>query len=118
SIDRSGFAVPLDRFDCAIESDPGHDLRMCEMSAWSADFPDPFIRFTPRLLEMSEESLLQRPRVGIVLEAGATREMQGVHHLAVDIELKLRACGVSETHGLRTFVTWQPRQLQLGEPPL
>ncbi len=53
-----------------------------------------------------------------MIEAAAARLVQRVHHLAVDVELELRVCGVADAHRLRSVVARQPRQLELDQPPL
>ena len=45
----------LRRTDRAIEGDPRHDLRVREMSATAANFPQTVIRLGPDLLEMRDE---------------------------------------------------------------
>jgi hypothetical protein len=42
--------------------------------------------------------------------------VQGVHHLAVDVELELGDGGVAGPHGLGALVAGQPLQLQLRQP--
>src|SRR6185369_13637622 len=89
SIDRPLEPAALHGFDATIERDPRHDLRMREMPARASDFPDALIGLRPRLLEMSEQRLLEIPGIGIGLDACASRDVQRVHDFAVDIELQL-----------------------------
>ena len=46
------------------------------------------------------------------------RLVQGVDHLAVDVELELARCPVADPHGLRALVAREPRKLDLDQAPL
>src|SRR5581483_11808016 len=88
----------LDRPDGAVEGDPGHDLRVDEVSALAADLPDPLVGHAPRLLEVLEERELDPPRVRVELEPVHARLIEAVEHLAVDVELELFARRVADAH--------------------
>src|SRR4051794_10073755 len=62
-LDRSLAAEAFDRLDRAIDGDPRHHLRMCELLAGATDFPDPLVRILPVALEEAEERLLDAPGV-------------------------------------------------------
>jgi hypothetical protein len=55
AVDRSVPAEPFHRLHAAIERDPRHHLRVGEMAARPAHFPDPFIRLLPRVLEVAQQ---------------------------------------------------------------
>src|SRR5712691_13273127 len=58
----------LDRFDAAVESDPGHDFREGELAWWAADLPDALVRLLPDRLQIFEKLLLQRPGKAVAFE--------------------------------------------------
>src|SRR5690242_6083667 len=88
------------------------------MTALAAHLPDAVIGFAPDGLEMIEQCTLKFPGGGEILQASSTRLMQRVHHLAVDIELKLVRSGIADAHRLRTFVAAEPGDLALAQPSL
>ena len=51
--------------------------------------PDATVRRLPDSFEMLEQHLLHPPRLVLRLQLGIPRGMQGVHQLAVDVELQL-----------------------------
>src|SRR4029077_14822080 len=103
-------AIEFDALDGSVERDPGHHLRMGEMAALAAHLPDAVIGITPDRLEMIEQRPLKFPGSGEILQAPGTRLMQRVHHLAVDIELKLVGSGIADTHRFRAFIAARFRQ--------
>ena len=109
----------LGAVDGAIERDPGHDLGMGEVLRRAAHFPDARdpgccqTRF-----EMLDERALELPGVVALGHVAAARLVQGVHHLAEDVELELPVRGVADAHGTRALVAGQPRHLPLEQPAL
>src|SRR3954469_7413564 len=117
-LDRPVQPMTLRRLDRAIDRHPGHDLRVRELLAATAHFPDPLIGLLPRIADVVRELALHRPRGRRLRETMIARLVQGVRDFAVDVELPLRRRGIADAHGLRTFITWQPFHLPLVEPAL
>ncbi len=88
------------------------------MLAAAARFPDAFVRLLPDRLEMLEHLALHVPGGLVRLQAADARQMQRVHHFAVDVELELADRVVADAHGLRALVARQPVDLQLRQAPL
>ena len=88
------------------------------MPRWAANLPDAVVGLVPHVLEMFEQRLLQLPCVGRRRQVGFARRVQGVHDLAVDVELALRDRSVADAHGPALFVAGQPRHFELGQAPL
>src|SRR5215207_3425253 len=85
-------AVELESFrvlNRTIERHPGHYLGIGEMLPRPAHLPDTFIRLAPDSLEILQQRLLQRPACRIRRDPATPALVQGVHDLAVDVELKL-----------------------------
>ena len=57
-------------------------------------------------------------RSSLAREPAAPRQVQRVHHLAVDVELQLAVRGVADAHRLRALVAGEPRHLPFGQAPL
>src|SRR5205085_8177210 len=111
-------AEALDAAERAIDGDPRHDLRMREVPARAAHFPDALVRLIPDVGEMVDERALEGPVRLAGFEAAAAALVQGVHHLAEHVELPLPVRRVADAHRPRRLVTGQPRPLELGETPL
>ena len=79
----------LDGTNRTVERDPSHDLRVREVAPPTAHFPDAFVRLLPNFLEVQKEGALQRPSRVASREAGAARDVKGVEHFTIDIELEL-----------------------------
>src|SRR5690606_10664858 len=90
-------AEAFDVLDGAVERDPGHDLRVREMPAWSANLPDAFIGLTPDVLEPREQFELDAPVGRPVLLTVVATQMKTVEHLAEHVELELRMRGVADS---------------------
>ena len=99
-VDRPREVEALDRVDGAVERDPGEHLRVREVAARAAHFPDPFVGPIPGALEEVHQVSLQRPRVVVGGQPVRARLVQGVHHLAVDVELELLVSRVADAHRL------------------
>ena len=54
----------------------------------------------------------------LLREPVCARLVEGVHDLAVDVDLELLARCIADAHGRRSLVTGQPRQLELRQAPL
>jgi hypothetical protein len=90
--------------DGAIERDPGHDLRVREVTVRAADLPDPGVLRAPARLEPVEELPDERPRVVVGLPAVQASAVERVHHLAVHVELELLRGGVADPDGRGSLV--------------
>ncbi len=79
------------------------------MAARAADLPQALVGLVPVRLDEVDEGPLERPGVPLVPQAGAAGQVEGVHHLAVDVELALavRRC-VADAHGRGALVAGQP----------
>lgn len=115
SLDRPDAAVLLDGFDGAVERDPRHHLRVREMTAWTADFPDAFVGLIPTTLERLANRALERPARTFGRDALSPRLVERVEHLAVNVELQLRERGVPDPHRSRVLVSGQPVDRPLVE---
>src|SRR4051794_6961955 len=80
----------LDGFHRTIKGDPCHDLRVGEMLARPAHFPDAFVGLAPRSLKIVHERLADCLRTRARGHAAQPRLEHGVRNLAKDIELQLR----------------------------
>src|SRR5882724_8491037 len=98
----------LRRTHHAVKGDPGHDLGMGEMSAPATDLPDSIVRLLPYRLKMRDERAFQRPARFFRGEAGLAGDIEGVQHLAVNVELNLPRRPVADAHGRRPFIARQP----------
>ena len=99
AIERSGELEFLGQPDRAIEGDPGHHLRMREVPARAADFPDPFVRFLPERLEAADERFLQLPRGRVDRYPRPQGQVHRIHDFSVHVELSLVRGGVADPHG-------------------
>ena len=88
------------------------------MTAPSPHLPKAFIGVAPHSFEMGEQRKSKIQRGVETLEAADPRVMEGVHHLAEDIELELVGGSVADAHGFRALVTAEPWHLALGQPAL
>src|SRR5262245_33457321 len=102
----------------AVDSDPRHDFRVCEMLRAAAGLPNALIRLPPDLFQLVRECKLEAPRGTARRNAADVRLMQGVHHLAEDIELELLVRRVADAHRTRTFITRKPWELPFPEKTL
>ena len=87
AIERAVEVELLGALDRAVEGHPRHDLRIGEVLALIAHFPDAFVRLDPDALEMGEKCLLQAPAGLARGDARASRLMERIHHLAEHVEL-------------------------------
>src|SRR5438045_658299 len=87
---------------CAINRHPCHYLRMDEVSALAADFPDAVVWLTPDLLDMSYQRSLETPSYFEASHAFPPRLIESVQYFAVDIQLQLLRGGIPNSHWLRT----------------
>ena len=88
------------------------------MPPGAADLPDALVRLAPVRLEELEQRLLQVPGRLVALQADVPAQVQGVHDLAVDVELELVDGRVADPHRPRPLVAAQPVQLLLGDAAL
>src|SRR6185503_6880181 len=118
AVDRSLTLVLFDAPHGPVERDPGHRLRVNEVTTRAAHLPDPLVGLPPSVLEPLEELLVERPCVGRCADPRLPCVVEGVRDLPVDVELELAGGGVADPHGPRAFVAVEPLELELRQPPL
>src|SRR4029077_909451 len=101
----------LDHRDRTIERDPTQHLRMREVPAPAAHFPDALVGLAPARLEDIEQEAAQRPRVRAREGAGPCRLPQDVEQLAVYVELALGVGAVAGAYRSRALESGQPLEL-------
>ena len=74
----------------------------------AAHFPDAAIGALPHLGDVLGQGALQRPALLGRDQAAFARLLEGVHHLAIDVELELLVGGVADAHRLGVGVARQP----------
>src|SRR5262245_58394200 len=102
------------RFDCAIKCYPCHDLGIGELARFTPDFPDAFVRLAPDILKIPEEHFLELPSSATRSKMRPPRCIEGIHELAIDIELELAMCGIANSYRPTSFVAREPGKLDLG----
>src|SRR5262245_36884408 len=117
-IDRAFEVELLGAFHRAIDGDPRHDFRVCEMLRAAASFPNSLVRLPPNLLQLVRERDLEAPRGPTRWNSADVRLVKRVHHLAEDVQLELLVRRVTDAHRTRTFITRKPRELPLPEKTL
>src|SRR5580693_1690091 len=90
---------------------------MREVAPTASHFPDAFVRLFPNFLEVQKEGAFQCPSRVASREAGAARDVKGVEHFTIDIELELSDGAVTDSDRSRAFVARQPRNFEFLEPP-
>src|SRR6267154_300695 len=108
SFKRSARAIFLDLLHCAIDGHPRHDLRMRKMLARSTHLPDTLVWLLPSGFEESHQLSLQSPRIFVFVQTGVARNIQGVHDLAIDVELELQMRGVANTYWPAALIAGKP----------
>src|SRR5262245_24795578 len=83
----------------AIESQPGHHLRVGEVAGWSAHFPDAGVAFAPTVLEPPEHLEGQGPGVVISRSTLSACLVHSIEDLAVDVELELLVGDLADADG-------------------
>ncbi len=91
---------------------------MREVLRTATNLPDSFIRFGPDLLKMGDERAFEVPSLCARDETRTARDVEGVKHFAVDVELELPDSSVADAHGACPFIARQPGNLVLIEPTL
>lgn len=117
-IDRTGQLELLRRLDRAVVRDPRHDFRKGEVLGPAAHFPDAFVGSIPDRVEVLQHRALDRPCGFVGLQAADAREVQRVHHFAIDVDLQLVDRAVADAHRRRALVARQPRDFPLGQAAL
>src|SRR5580704_10022005 len=117
-IARSFVTVLLNRFDAAVERDPGHHLGKGKMTRPAAHLPDPLIGLGPGLFQEFEQLELQVPGIGAGLEPKALARVQRIHQLAVNIELELVGSRISDAYRPTAGVAREPVDFIFGQAAL
>src|SRR5215471_624327 len=98
---------------CSIESNPAHHARMEEFSWSTPYFPNSLVWPMPICPQPLQNALSVLPafiRNGMAI---FVREIHGIHHLAVNIELQLLVSGVADPYRPRILVTAEMIQRNL-----
>ncbi|CAM5665615.1 hypothetical protein STENM223S_03537 [Streptomyces tendae] len=77
----------LGQADGPVDGDPGHDLGMHEVPACTADFPDALVGHLPPLGQLLDQPLVQDRGVATAGNLTPVREVEGLDHIAVYIQL-------------------------------
>src|SRR6516225_9370443 len=91
---------------------------MGEVARAASHFPDALVRVSPDFLQVGHERAFQRPGRVAGGETRAARDVKGVEHFAIDIELELFDRSIAYPDGGRAFVARQPRNFIFIEPAL
>ena len=67
---------------------------------------------------MFDERAFERPTRVICFKPGAPGDIESIQNFAVDVELKLVGGGIADPDRSRSFITREPRHLELHEPAL
>src|ERR1700730_2361196 len=89
-IDRGLVTRVLRHLHAAVEGDPAHHLRMREVPARPAYFPNPLVGLVPALVERVQQQEHERPRICSEPRARPDRLPERVGELAIDVQLELR----------------------------
>jgi hypothetical protein len=108
-LDRAIQAVALHRLDRAIDRHPRHHPGVGERLRIAAHLPDAAVRLLPVVREEIDERPLHVPRIGVRVEPRLARDLQRVHQLAVNVQLRLHGSGVADANGRRPLVARKPR---------
>lgn len=76
-----------------------------------ADLPDPFIGLPPTGFKELKPMSLQGPGRLVGLYADPAGEVQRIHELTIHIQLMLIDRRIADSHGSRSFVSWEPIDL-------
>src|SRR6266540_2790826 len=88
------------------------------MTARSAHLPESLVRCLPNGREKIHQRFLKRPARFVRFQSNSAGEVKRVDHFADDVQLKLIGSRVSDPNRPGVFVSWQPRQFELGQTPL
>ena len=91
---------------------------MREVARTASHFPDALVRLSPDFLEVRDQRPLQRPGRLAGGETGAARDVKGVEHFAIDVELELLDRPVADLDRSRAFVARQPGNFIFLKPSL
>src|SRR5262245_65794463 len=102
--DRSWAAELLAQLDPAVEGNPSHHLGVGEVASLAPNLPDPLVGLAPCLLEQPEHVQAAPPGRKRGTEIRDSRRLlEGVRHLAVDLELRLFGVRVAHPNPTRAL---------------
>ena len=101
--------------DRALDRDPAHQPRVRVVPAAAARLPDALVRLVPVLDQPLEVAGELDPAVVVDGQPVLVAEVDGVHQLAVDVELQLGRRPVADPHRRRAHVALQVRELLLWQ---
>src|SRR6266705_3098608 len=92
---------------CSIESHPAHQTRVQEFSRSATNLPYALIGPLPVLSQPLQYPLnFLPPGIGHWVPV-LVRQIDGIHHFAINIQLQLLVGRITDTHGPRMFVPLQ-----------
>ena len=101
--------------DRALDRDPAHQPGVRVVPAAAARLPDPLVGLVPVVDQPLEVAGELHPAVVVDGQPVLVAEVDGVHQLAVDVELQLGRRPVADPHRRRAHVALQVRELLLGQ---
>ena len=101
--------------DRALDRDPARQLGVGVVAAAAARLPDPLVGLVPVVYQPLEVAGELQPAVVVEGQPVLVAEVDGVHQLAVDVELQLGCRAVADPHRRRAHVALQVRELLLGQ---
>ena len=101
--------------DGAVERDPAHDARVGEVLLAAAHFPDAFVGLLPFLADKLDEARELHPEIAGDRRSAFVVKIDGVHELAVDIELELAGGAIADADGRGFPVALEMRERALGQ---
>ena len=94
----------LSQANGAIQCYPRHQAAVGEVLAASSGLPDAFLRLIPVLAEPVDYVRQSGPEFVPHLQAVDVGEMDGIHRLAVDVELQLIGRAVADSYRARAAI--------------
>src|SRR5205814_7497682 len=110
--------VELGDPDDAVERDPGHHLRMREVSRLATDLPDALVGQAPAVDHGAGDPSEELPEDGVDLAAVLPVDPDRVEQLAEDVELERGGGAVADSYRQRAQGALWPVELDLGQQPL
>ncbi len=89
----------------AVDCDPAHEARMQEMLRAAPHFPNAGIRLFPVFADIVDDVAHTVPAIMGNGMAVFVAEIDGIHQLAIDIELHLFCRTISDPHGTRSAIS-------------
>ena len=94
----------------ALDGDPAHQAGVGVVAAAAARLPDPLVGLVPMVYQPLEVAGEVHPAVVVDGQPELVAEVDGVHQLAVDVELQLGRRPVTDAHRRRAHVALEVRR--------